>query len=364
MRSAEDVSSSARVRACGRDPEAIQNDALNVVEVDADNRIARVVSYDLHDIDTAIAELDARYLAGEATAHARTWSAITRSCASLNRREALPTTTDWVNIDRRRGISIAPGEMPEWLGAARNRPSDLNVFIESVHRLNDRGAVVTHIAHETSHEGSLAEWRVINVQTVHDDLIDRLEMFDENDIDAAIARFEQLTRPAPQLENAASHANKRFQAWFAARDWEALTQGLADDISHDDRRRVVGMGVRHGREAMIAEIRALVAIGVTTATSDVIATRGERVVLSRVRTFGRDQRPEAFHTDALEVVEIDADERIAARIVFDADDTDAAVAELDARYLADEAAPHARTWSLVDRGFRGAEPAGNTCDDT
>ena len=38
------------------------------------------------------------------------------------------------------------------------------------------------------------------------------------------------------------------------------------------------------------------------------------------------------------IVEIDADERIAAVVVFDADDIDAAFAELDARYLAGEAA--------------------------
>ena len=33
--------------------------------------------FDLDDFDAAIAELDARYLAGEAAAHAHTWSVIT-----------------------------------------------------------------------------------------------------------------------------------------------------------------------------------------------------------------------------------------------------------------------------------------------
>ena len=55
----------ARVRASGRDPEAIQNDALNVVEIDTDDRIVAAATFDLEDIDAAIAELDARYLAGE-----------------------------------------------------------------------------------------------------------------------------------------------------------------------------------------------------------------------------------------------------------------------------------------------------------
>src|SRR6185312_2836260 len=113
----------------------------------------------------------------------------------------------------------------------------------------------TYAAHETALEGLRAEWRGIAVFTVESEMINRTEVFDETDLDAAIARFEQLTLPAPQLENAASRANKRFQERFAARDWAALAQGLADEVSHDDRRPVVGMGLRQGRDAMIAEAR-------------------------------------------------------------------------------------------------------------
>ena len=90
---------------------------------------------------------------------------------------------------------------------------------------------------------------------------------------------------------------------------------------------------------------------VTNVTSTVIATRGERLALSRVRYSGRDQGPEAFlHRGAL-VVEINADERIVAVVVFDLDDIDAAFEELDARYLAGEAAAHAHTWSVIARAY-------------
>lgn len=339
----------ARSRAAGRDPGAVQNDALNIVEVDADARIAKVVSYDIEDFDAAIAELDAQYLADEAAAYSQPWSIITRAISALNQREMLPTTADWVNVDHRRGPSFAPGELHALL-TSWNRTHRLSSFIEAVHRLNGLGAVVATVSHETSREGLDAEWRAVSVLTIAGDLIDRSEFFDESGLDAAITRFEQLTRPVQQPENAASRANKRFQAWFAARDWASLAEGLAHNVSHDDRRRVVGMGPQHGREAMISEMRALVAIGVEKVTSDVIATRGQRVVLSRVRTFGRDRRPEAFHTDALEVIEIDADEKIVARVVFDADDVDAAFEEIDARYVAGEAAAHADSWSLLTMG--------------
>ncbi|MDM4142531.1 MULTISPECIES: BTAD domain-containing putative transcriptional regulator [Mycobacterium] len=339
----------ARSRAAGRDPGAVQNDALNVVEVDADARIARVVSYDLEDFDAAVAELDARYMAGEAAAYSQPWSAITRAISALNQREMLPTTAEWVNVDHRHGPSFAPGELHALL-SSWNLTHRLSSFIEAVHRLNGVGAVVTTVSQETSREGLDAEWRAVSVVTIAGDLIDRSEFFDESGLDAAIVRFEQLTRPVQQPENAASRANQRFQAWFAARDWMALAEGLADNVFHDDRRRVVGMGVRRGRDAMIAEIRALVGIGVMTATSDVIATRGQHVVLSRVRTWGRDRRPEAFHTDALEMIQIDADEKIVARVVFDVDDPDAAFEEIDARYVAGEAATYADTWALITAG--------------
>ena len=83
---------------------------------------------------------------------------------------------------------------------------------------------------------------------------------------------------------------------------------------------------------------------------DGIATRGERLVLSRARYSGHDQA-EAFQTEVLHVVEIDADERIAAAVIFDPDDIDAAFEELEARYLAGEAAAHAHTWSVITRAY-------------
>ena len=50
----------------------------------------------------------------------------------------------------------------------------------------------------------------------------------------------------------------------------------------------------------------------------------------------------------LGIVEIDADNRIVGAVMFDLDDIDAAFEELDARYLAGEAAAHSQAWS-VDR---------------
>ena len=101
---------------------------LAVFEIDADERIAAVVSFDYDDIDAAFAELDARYLAGEAAAHARAWSAIVSGYAAINRHEVPPTTPDWANVDHRRLIAFAPGEMPQYFRATFDVAPDVKVF--------------------------------------------------------------------------------------------------------------------------------------------------------------------------------------------------------------------------------------------
>jgi DNA-binding SARP family transcriptional activator len=331
-------------------PDAWLSEAYTVLEINDDEQMVALVVFDLDDFDSAIAELDRRYLAGEAAVHAHTWSVVMQGFASLNRRELPPTTPDWVNIDHRRGTSIAPGEMPAVLGAAWKTTSDLSSFIEAVHRLDNLGAVITHVANETSQEGFHAEWRVISLLALDGDLVNRCEVFDDADLDTAIARFDELSRPAPRLENAASRVDKHFQTCFAARDWDAMAEMLSEGFSVEDRRRVVNAGNLHGRDAELT-VHAYAAVGSENVTSTVIATRAQRLALSHYRFSGRDQRPDAFRIEMLVVVEIDAGDRMAAVVVFDVDDFDSAIAELDRRYLAGEAAAYARVWSNISGGF-------------
>ena len=274
---------------------------LGLVETDLGGHLAAVTLLDLEDIDAAIAELDARYVAGEAAAHAHTWSVIMQGYASLNRRELPPTTPDWVNIDHRRGTSIAPGGIPELLNAAWNVTSDLNNFVEAVHRLDNLGGIVTHVANETSHEGFHAEWRVVSVFTVEGDLVNRCEVFDEAAIDDAIARFEELSRPTRRLENTASQVAERNQENFTACNWDAMSATLADDFCSEDRRRVINAGIRHGRDAAMQDARVNTDLGATTITSTVVATRGEHLVLLHAQYSITVQRPGAFHVDVLNI---------------------------------------------------------------
>ena len=63
--------------------------------------------------------------------------------------------------------------------------------IETVHRLSGFGAVIAVKAYGTSPEGLAAEWRMIQLPVVDGDRIDRCEIFDDVDLDAALARFDE-----------------------------------------------------------------------------------------------------------------------------------------------------------------------------
>jgi ketosteroid isomerase-like protein len=87
--------------------------------------------------------------------------------------------------------------------------------------------------------------------------------------------------------------------------------------------------------------------------TEVLATRGERLALVRELIEGSDGSVGPSEVEYLFVLEMsDGGERIAG-VTFDADDLDAAYAELDARYFAGEAAPfgHAKGPTTFKRRF-------------
>lgn len=336
-----------RVRAAGRDPETVQNDAFNMVEIDADNRITSIVVFDLDDFGSAIAELDAHYLAGEASEYAHTWSILTRAYATVNGQELPPMTPHFASTDHRRGPAFGLGEMVEQVRAGGKLERHIRTYVESVYRLNGLGMVCSAAATALSPEGFDAEWRMIALVTIEGDLLNRCEVFDETDLDAAITRFEQLTLPVSRPQNAASKVYTRINAYFTARDWDAMPKVMAENMINDDRRHMVNSGIRRGRDVEIANGRAFVELGAEQITSTVAATRGERLALCRSSIVGQGLQSGPFRVEFFSLVETDAADRLTAHVAFDLDDFDAAVAELDSRYLAGQAAPHARTWSVA-----------------
>ena len=204
-------------------------------------------------------------------AHGRSSRVATPRSTGTNYRRPRRTAS---SIDHRRGAAFAPGDLIEYFRAGWELGQDIRTYVEVVHRLSDLGAVCTHAGHGVSHEGFDAEWRGVDLLTVEGDMVNRCEVFDDADLDAAIARFDELSRPAPRLENAASHVYERFQACFAARDWAALADITGRRLLQ--RRSSSGGECRRpiGRDAVIETCRSGADLGLTHATSESLRPAG------------------------------------------------------------------------------------------
>jgi hypothetical protein len=331
-------------------PGAFHVDFLQIVEIDAGGRITALIAFDNDALDAALAELDVRYLVGEAAAQAQTWSVIVAAHAAVSRHELPATTPGWTMVDHRPIGTFEAGNLAAFLSATWALAADINLYIEAVHRLSDRGAVITHAAHGTSHEGLDLEWHDINLVTVDGDLLGSCEIFDEADLDDALARFDELDRPAPLLENDATRAWAPVVDAFNRRDMEGLLALGNPDGRFEDRRKglrdvVDGPGRRKSVHTMFETAPSGWRLEV-----EPIAIRGSHLSLTRGRYRDIDDADQPIAVELLHVTELGDDGLMQATVNFDPDDMDAAFEELDARYLAGEAATHAHTWSVIARG--------------
>ena len=330
-------------------PGAFHIEFLNLIEIDADEQIVARVAFDADDFNAAIAELDSRYIAGEAAAHAATWSVIAAFQAAVSRREIPEMTPNPGYIDHRPLAGVDGVDLVAAIHGALDVTSNFIGYAEEVHRLDELGAVYTQVMSGSSLDGFEFEWRMVEVQLVEGDLLGRVEVFDETDLEAALARFDELIRKKPHHRNNAVQLIERLQAVYAARDWKAAAALLADNICTDDRRRAVNAGVRHGRDAELESLKAAANVGSATTSSAVLATRGKSLALAKFRFSDKDRQASSFHAGMLGIIEVDDENRAAAIVMFDPDDLDAALDELDARYLNGEATAYAGTWSVIQQ---------------
>ena len=229
-------------------PGDLHTEVLDVIEIDADERLVAVVLFDLDDFDAAFGELDARYLAGEAhrtRTRGRSSSAPTRRSTA----RSPATTPDWVNVDHRRGITFAPGDLTAYIRATWDVASDVSIYIEAVHRLSDLGAIVTHVRGPRTRASTPSGGRSPS---------------DRRRRRSTAARSSTRQTSTPRSRGSRNSPGRRatgkrgkpvterFIAHFAARDWDAWPKS-ADDFPIDDRRRVVNAGIRHGRDAEIED---------------------------------------------------------------------------------------------------------------
>lgn len=134
-------------------------------------------------------------------------------------------------------------------------------------------------------------------------------------------------------------------------DWQAFAKMMAPHVVRVDRR--AGLRTEHtGRDRGVAENQFVFAAVHDLATA-VVATRGDRLVLTSMHGSGTSINGGELEAELLWLGELDADDQIMRIVWFDPGDLATAVAELDDRYAAELAPDNADAWmaprQLIDR---------------
>ena len=225
-------------------------------------------------------------------------------------------------VDRRRGVSLPAIEGRNAFNEAMAATSAVfpEMDIRPIAARGERLALLNVIRSNAGFELST----LVLVETEPDGRFRLVTIFDLDDHATAVEELE--TRHLDRA-NALTELLDPQAAAFAARDWVWLSDRLAVDIAVEDRRTTVNAGPAVGRESVIALFRGFADVGFESLDQEVVATRGDRhVLLRRVYRSGG-----GFELAMLAVVEADRQGLAGGLVLFDPDELDAALAELDAR---------------------------------
>ena len=343
-------------------------DMFVVYETDEDGRFVRITNFDEDGFDAALTFLDERFVQGEDAAdgevvrmwaryqelyNARDWTAF----AELLADGFVVVDHRLVSLDQLDGPDAFVRAMQALIGLDPGRRG----FAAALPALGPQGGVATLEMHGATADGAETTETMHVVGIVAGGQFVRNELYPSDRLEDALRRLDELTSvsgptplpvalPPSGLENACVRIAVPYQAAFARGDFDTIRSMCTEDVVYDDRRAGLA-NVLHGRDAFVANIEAIATLGAIDTTLDVVAIRGERLSLAKV-TWRFEDPSNEFEVTTLNVVEIDAGGLVTAVVSFD-DHLDAAFDELDARFLAGEAAGSVPVRTLSDV-FRSA----------
>jgi class 3 adenylate cyclase/tetratricopeptide (TPR) repeat protein len=329
------------------------DDHLSLTEVDRDGRWIASVTFDLADEDAAYAELDARWEVGEGTAHPAAAAWRRGLVAALN-----PRDWDAVRALYSPAVTARDHRLVGW-GTLRG----LNAYLEALRsmfalapdarmrgnhlRTSSRGLIIDSMWVGTRDGGAFESPFLAVVEIDASGTAQCLDFYDPHHLGDAIARFKLLsTAPPPEpFANAATRAGDRLLAAWEARDWSRVEAVFAAGFRQIDHSKLSRLDL--DRDQQVASLRYAAELPGSRFTGQALATRGERSALGRIRNDieGGDVGPSEL--TSLVVSEVDERGDFIAFVRYDADDVDAASAELDARYDAGEGAMHAAHGAIM-----------------
>jgi class 3 adenylate cyclase/tetratricopeptide (TPR) repeat protein len=321
---------------------------LTVAEMDADGLISAATFFEVSDRRAAFADARARFLAGEgaATRHVHETIALiedrfrARDWAAM---QALQHPNFFAIRDHRR-LRITPAEQ-----TADEQSASLLAFVELAPDIdveplrivawNEHGALMLYRTGGSTRDGSEFENLLLELMVI-DPATNRVlasEMYDIDDVDAAVARFEELTTEQPEIIPASMAANAHDEQLAALqnRDWDRARALCAPDFRYVDHTRAAH--VDGDIEMFIDTVRYVATDPNYTVASQRIATFGERVLVRHSIARGGSTAG-GWDWENLGITEVDAEGLILAFVNFEISDRHAAFAEARARFVAGEGA--------------------------
>jgi class 3 adenylate cyclase/tetratricopeptide (TPR) repeat protein len=231
--------------------------------------------------------------------------------------------------DRRVGMSTrmsGSADVMEFFHALRTL-GITQIDLDVVATRGDRLALVRAL-----YQGSAFEVEMLTLfATDEDGLGLSSRIFDPSDDTGALAELDALAAAvnSTPLQNRATRQYEESLEVLTGR-LDDLAALATDDYEFEDRRPGLGAKLR-GRAAFVETLSLAAKLGVRRIDAAPVAVRGDRLALVR-GTFAGDD----FEADILALNQVDEQGRTSLGMLFDPGDLPAALAELDARYVADE----------------------------
>jgi hypothetical protein len=174
---------------------------LTVIEISDDGLLRDTVSFDPDDINAAMAELTARWIASGEVAHPHVIEAVCWLIETVNRHDwdafaTLSAGATYVNHRQLSspGVETIADHMPSIRTMASLVP-DYWVELAEVLTHSPIGVVGDVVLRGTSTDGLAIEIPLVMLVVVERDRVTGFEAFDPDQRDVALARFEELSQP-------------------------------------------------------------------------------------------------------------------------------------------------------------------------
>jgi transposase InsO family protein len=171
------------------------------MELGDDDLVRDIVSFDPDDLDDAVAELTARWIASREVAYPELIEAVGRINATINRHEWGAVVTYFAGadyVDHRHLAHAVNGTIADWLSSLQTTGSQApNLWVELAEVLarSAIGIVGRMALKGTSTDGAAIETPFVVLMLLRGERVTRLETFDEGQRELALTRLQEFNRP-------------------------------------------------------------------------------------------------------------------------------------------------------------------------